>query len=237
MRSPDDDDEKAPDFSPSPTLYTHRHTWFSRYLTPPVRELLDAGPLARQILSKPRHARVCVLFTDIRGFTELSRTMIADDLINTVDAHIARQSYVVERYGGYVDNFTGDGLMAIFEGATMAESACRCALDVAAISAKAARDSLVATVPVGVGLHVGDVVMGNLGDENRCTYTALGDAVNIAARLCNQAEGRAAIASDTVRERMQTQRQTPNGLAFETLAQGSPAGVDQDLPVYRLKVA
>ena len=216
-------------YRPATPLYAYRQSWFSRYLAPPVRELLDAGPFAEHALRSPRHANACILFTDIRGFTELSRSIAPGVLIGTVDRCIGRQARAVERHGGYVDNFTGDGLMAIFEGPGMEENACRCALEIVwgASRQTPGRDEY--AVPIGAGLHSGDVVMGSVGCESRLTYTTIGETVNVAARLSGRATGRDVVISETVREALS------EGLAgrFSRLPGRSPSGVDPAMALYR----
>ncbi len=207
-------------------------TWFYRYLSPPIREVLDAGPAAEKMLRAPRHAEVCVLFTDIRGFTEMSRTIGVEVLTETVNFHIAEQAQSVEQFGGYVDNFTGDGLMALFEGWQKEERACQCALAIMDGAGQAPpTPSKARPVPLGVGLHAGHVVLASLGCETWRTYTAIGRTVNVAARLCDHAVRPAIITSEVVRE------QVPEAcsMAFDTLWGDAPRGVDQSLGLYQLR--
>jgi class 3 adenylate cyclase len=218
-------------FTRSMDLYAQRHSWFSRYLAPPVRDLLDAGPAAESALRAPRHSNACILFTDIRGFTELSRTISAAALMEAVDGHLGGQAESIERHGGYIDNFTGDGVMAVFEGGDMEENACQCALEVAEMAQNQPYQTHHDPVPVGVGLHVGEVVMGTLGCESRLTYTAIGETVNVAARLCDHAKGPAVLTTDSVRSRALSMA----GIAFDSCQANAPTGVDADLSLYWLR--
>ena len=207
-------------------------TWFYRYLVPPVREVLEAGPAGEKALRAPRHADVCVLFTDIRGFTELSRVIEPEVLSDTVNLHVAHQARSVDQYGGYVYNFTGDGLMALFEGERMEERACRCALDIMDTAQRPPAQRNARSVPLGVGLHAGHAVFASVGCESWRTYTAMGKTVNTAARLCDHARRPpGVIVSETVRRRSST----ATGLAFEPLGGALPQGVDSDLGLYRLR--
>lgn len=215
---------------PANTLYAASQDWFSPYLSRPVRELLDAGPQAQWLLRSPRNADVCILFTDIRGFTDLSRAIRSDTLFRTVDACIGRQIRIIEHYDGYVDNFTGDGLMAIFEGPQMADNACRCALEVVTRALPAVRYGETALAPIGAGLHRGDVAMGALGCESRRTYTAIGDTVNWAARLTGFARGQDVIISERLRGALTAE--IAERFAPVQTDQGR-ADVDAVAPVYR----
>lgn len=216
-------------YRPAPPLYAYRQSWFSRYLSPPVRELLDAGPFAEWALRSPRHANACILFTDMRGFTELSRSIAPGVLMGTVNRYIGYQARAVEHHGGYVDNFTGDGLMAIFEGRRMEEKACRCALEVVRRPGEGAVDEARDRVPIGAGLHSGEVVMGSVGSESHLTYTTIGETVNAAARLAGRANGCNVVITESIRSALS------EALArrFSRLRGASPGGVDPSMTLYR----
>jgi len=216
-----------------PVTYTdnQQQVWFSRYLTPPIRDLLDSGPAAKRALRRPRSAYACILFTDIRGFTELSRSIGPNALFGALDRHVGPQSELVTYYGGYVDNFTGDGVMAVFEGDGVEDNACRCAIEVAEMAESQARYGVDGHVPVGVGLHVGDVAMGSVGCQSRSTYTAVGQTVNVAARLCDRASGPEVLTTQTLRNAVKDE----SGMLFESYADDALPGVDDSLGLYRLR--
>lgn len=208
-----------------------RYAWFKPYLTPPVRELMDAGPwVAQNRLGSPRRARVCILFSDIRGYTALSRNIDPDALRDTANRYIARHAWAVERHGGYVDTFTGDGVMAVFEGEGMTEGACHCALEIVRMARQWQRAGRHGAAAVGVGLQVGDVVMGTLGCQSRMTYTAFGETVNTAARLCQHARGPDVITTQAVCDEIPQD----SVLRFDRLLGPGPADVDPALALYWL---
>jgi len=209
-------------------------TWFYRYLAAPIREVLEDGVAGEQRLKAHRHDDVCVLFTDMRGFTALSQTLDPNLLTRTVDSHADYQSQSVERFGGYVDNFFGDGLMAIFEGAGMEARACQCALEVMAQSRRPPESPDVRPVPIGIGIHAGSVVRGSFGSERWQTYTTIGAAVNIAARLCDHAAGTEIIASETVRQALSWPARDET-VVFEALGGEPPRDVDPGLALYRIR--
>lgn len=209
-----------------------RYAWFKPYLTPPVRELMDAGPsVARNRLGSPRRAHVCILFSDIRGYTALSRNIDPDALRRTANRYIARHAWAVERHGGYVDNFTGDGVMAVFEGEGMTEAACHCALEIVGMARQWQRAGRHGAAAVGVGLQVGDVVMGTLGCQSRMTYTAIGETVNTAARLCQHARGPDVITTQAVRDEIPEDSR----LRFDRLLSPGPEDLDPALTLYWLE--
>lgn len=153
--------------------------------------------IANQILAEPERLRlhgerrpIYVVFTDLEGFTKLSHAIEPEMVASLLNRYLDMLSDVVLRYGGTIDKFVGDAVVA-FWGAPVARP------DDADRAAKAAyamwqageefRNSVDPSLPpIGktrVGLHYGDAIVGNFGGEGRIQYTALGDSMNTAARL------------------------------------------------------
>jgi adenylate cyclase len=132
--------------------------------------------------------RAGIWFSDLRGFTELSSRLDAREVIAILNDVFECQVPAIEKHGGEVLKFIGDGLLAIFPitDTSTAETRCRGALaaaaetfaELAAVNARTARD-----LRIGLALHVGDVAYGNIGGASRLDFTAIGSAVNQAARL------------------------------------------------------
>jgi len=150
------------------------------------------------VLLEPREQTVCVLFSDVRGFTTLSQEMAPNALFRMLSRHLAMQVDCVYRCGGYVDKFGGDGIMAIFDGPDGATQACRCALEIMASTRHGRSHDGPPTLPLGIGLNAGSVLIGNIGSEEHLDYSAIGDTVNLAARLCGSARPMSIIVSETV---------------------------------------
>ena len=91
-------------------------------------------------------------------------------------------------YSGYIDKFAGDGLMAIFEGDEMVENACRCALSIMETTRRNQAVGDRSAFPLGIGIHVGEVLIGNIGSAEHLDYSVIGESVNMASRLCSYAE-------------------------------------------------
>jgi len=154
---------------------------FGQHVSPVVVEqLLDA-----ELESAKR--TVCVLFLDIRGFTAMTRTRSADETVTLLNDFFAEMIEIVDRNHGFINKFLGDGFLALF-GAALADAAA------AANALNAGRAMLLAvddwnrthpgrTLKVGIGIHIGEAVTGSIGSPRRKEYTAIGDTVNLAARL------------------------------------------------------
>lgn len=134
-----------------------------------------------------------IWFSDLRDFTRLAGTTEPGDLIRTLNELFECQVPAIERGGGEVLKFIGDGLLAIFpirDGGPGATEQCRASLRaadeaLAALRAVNARRAAVgrAAIAFGLALHVGDVAYGNIGGASRLDFTCIGPAVNLAARL------------------------------------------------------
>ncbi|MBP6185546.1 MAG: HAMP domain-containing protein [Saprospiraceae bacterium] len=129
-----------------------------------------------------------VLFSDIRGFTSYAESRDPAETITMLNAWLGFQSEAVHHFGGVIDKYVGDEILALFSGTDSAERAWSCASN---IQKKAALLALERneTLAVGIGIHFGPVVMGNVGAGDRLDYTVIGATVNLAARLCSAAKG------------------------------------------------
>jgi adenylate cyclase len=133
---------------------------------------------------------LAIMFTDIAGFTAACENMSAGEVAEFINHHFALVSACVEQEGGTIDKYIGDAVMA-FWGApgrveNPADSACRAAIAIqSAIATDNEQRAVVGLDPVRirVGIHMGRVVVGDIGAPNRINYTIVGDAVNAAQRL------------------------------------------------------
>ena len=167
----------------------------NRYLSPRTQRMVERYSDNGE-LPPPERVDVCVLFTDIRGFTQLSQSIDPEELFGLLSRQLATQVDLVYQYGGYVDKYAGDGIMAVFEGEGMAERSGRCALDI--IYHAAAGDRGHKLFAVGCGIHRGPAVIGNIGSPEHLDYSVIGESVNLAARLCGQADPMSVIVSESL---------------------------------------
>jgi len=129
-----------------------------------------------------------ILFSDMRGFTELAEAYEPHLVYSTINASLTFQAQAVMRHGGSVNKFLGDGLLACFSGEKRGEQSMRCLLELMMELPKREAESDKLPCRVGFGMHDGHVLLGLLGDETRKELTVIGDVVNTAARLCGVAQ-------------------------------------------------
>jgi adenylate cyclase len=133
---------------------------------------------------------VAILFADIRGFTSISEGKLPYDVVFLLNRYFRATGQAIEAAGGRLDKFIGDGVMAIFGLASEPRTACRQALDAARRMALALDDlndaisgDLDLPLRIGIGLHAGPAIVGEMGYERAAQITAIGDTVNTASRL------------------------------------------------------
>ena len=161
---------------------------FSKYLSPALLDELVKDP--SKLSLDPKRREMSFIFTDVAGFTTISESMDAAQLADVMNRYLDGMVKVIFAHGGTVDKFIGDAVFAIFnapkdmENHALKASACALALDAFATEFLGAE--LAAGRSFGltrIGIHTGFASVGNFGAQERFEYTALGDAVNTAARL------------------------------------------------------
>jgi class 3 adenylate cyclase len=171
--------------------------------------------IARELLSRPEAARlggekreVVILFSDIRGFTPLSETLSPEAIIHLVNRHFSRMIEVIGRHRGIIVDFLGDAILAFFDPLDgpldpLVPRAVKCAWEMQeAMAAVNAAEPQAPQLLMGIGLHAGEVVVGNIGSEYRAKYGIIGSAVNLTHRIQGQAQGGEVMVSDAVYRRL-----------------------------------
>jgi len=161
---------------------------FEHYLDPRQVKRLQDNP---ELLKLGGEKRYCTfLFTDVRGFTALSESVTPEEVTYIMNRALTAQQSAVSKFSGTVDKYIGDAMMAIF-GAPLdleghEDKAIECAKQIAInmeeLNVEFAAKGL-PPIQIGIGINSGEAIIGNMGSEQRFDYTAIGDAVNIAARL------------------------------------------------------
>ncbi|WP_338847193.1 adenylate/guanylate cyclase domain-containing protein [Massilia sp. W12] len=157
-----------------------------KVVSPQVAEEL----LSRRIELGGEEREMTLLFSDIRNFTSLAEGLAPSAILQMLNQYLSEMSQQIDQQQGVVDKYIGDAVMALF-GAPVAlqqhaQAAVQCALAMQAALPELNRNFAAAGWPqlhVGIGVHSGNVVAGNVGSESRMNYTVLGDNVNLAARL------------------------------------------------------
>lgn len=155
---------------------------FGQHVSPQVVERL----MAEGTTADSDIRRVAVMFVDFRSFTAGARERSPQEVVDRLDGAFAVLVEILDRHGGIVNKFLGDGFLALF-GAPLAAD------DAAQRAVAAAREMLIANerinavnswpLRMGIGIHVGEVVAGSIGSPRRKEYTVIGDTVNFAARI------------------------------------------------------
>ena len=161
---------------------------FSGYVGPQVLRAIESGQLKPDLGGESR--MVCVLHAGIHGLTDSGVVLPADQLVQRVNRCFTAVSPAIQEAGGMIDKYFGDGLIAIFGAPYELDDPVRRALEAAQemlLRVQALNRELMAEgikpLLIGIGLHLGDVVVGHLGTADRHAYTAVGIAVDTAAAI------------------------------------------------------
>jgi adenylate cyclase len=206
---------------------------FGRYVSPQVANqilsLADAGNL--QLGGEQREATI--MFADIRGFTKMSESMTPKEIVNMLNAHLGVAIDRVLANGGMVNKFAGDNIMAVWNAPQPQEEharlACKAACEIQhGLAELQEKDPSLPKAQFGIGINTGLVVAGNVGSSGRTEYTVIGDAVNLASRICS------ATPATEVWIGPETYLQTKEQAECITLELQSFKGKAEQVQVYRL---
>ena len=157
-------------------------------LLPPFAAAADGR--RRVDFAQGSEREIAILFADIRGFTALSEGRLPYDVVFVLNRYFAAMGRAIDTAGGRVDKFIGDGVMALFGVGSGAAAGCREALSAARLMSErlgelnlSLQGELDRPLRIGIGIHCGPVIVGEMGYGNAAAITAIGDAVNTASRL------------------------------------------------------
>jgi adenylate cyclase len=212
------------------TARDHVTNLFGQHVSPQVVERLMTEGASTQ--SDIR--RIAVMFVDFRSFTASARSRSPQEVVERLDGAFAVLVDILDRHGGIVNKFLGDGFLALF-GAPFD------AADAAHRAVAAAREMLTAMarindvsdwkLRIGIGIHFGEVVAGNIGSPRRKEYTVIGDTVNFASRLeaLNKEFGSQLLISAAVRDAL-----GEDGADAVSLGEVPIRGYEQPMAVWQL---
>ncbi|GHV68049.1 hypothetical protein AGMMS49928_06540 [Spirochaetia bacterium] len=169
-------------------LQKNTRTAFARYVPADVMDELIGT--SSKLAYQSENRNVAVLFTDIRNFTNISEHSEAQEVVEFLNAYFAKMGEIIISEGGHIDKFIGDAIMAVFgafhtTGNAPAESIRAAVKMLAALSTVDTAGITLSEggLKIGIGIHCGECVMGNIGFQNKMDYTIIGDNVNLASRL------------------------------------------------------
>ena len=201
---------------------------FGQHVSPSVVDRLLEGGVAAEGEAR----NVCVMFLDIRDFTAFARERSATEVVEFLNRTFAFMIDAVDRNHGIVNKFLGDGFMAIFgaplEDPSASRNAAAAAREILAeIDRRAAADQNEAWLRVGIGLHEGSAVTGNIGSPQRKEFTVIGDIVNLAARIeqLNKEFGSRLLVSDAVGAALGTELGSAERLSANVRGYNEPISV------------
>lgn len=161
---------------------------FGRYMTDEVVATLIDSPENLELGGERR--RVTIMMSDLRGFTPMCERLTPEQTVRTLNVYLGEMAEVISRHGGWINEFIGDAILAVFGAPVPAPRAAwravRCAIEMQLAMDKV-NDQLAAEglprVQMGIGLHTGEVVVGNVGSERRAKFGLVGSAVNLTSRI------------------------------------------------------
>ncbi len=157
---------------------------FTRFVPREFLEHLGRDDFSQVGLGDSVQKSFTVLFNDIRNFTGLSEQMSVDDNFRFLNAYMGRMGPIIHRHGGFVDKFIGDAILALFPESV--DDGVRAAVEMSrtlTVYNRHRQQSGYGTIAMGVGLHVGNLMLGTVGSHTRLDTTVIGDTVNLASRL------------------------------------------------------
>ncbi|NUN69051.1 MAG: HAMP domain-containing protein [Bacteroidetes bacterium] len=168
-----------------------------------------------------------VFFSDVRGFTAFSETVEPERVVAMLNGILSRQAAIVKKYGGDIDKYVGDELVAVFQGEQMVKHAVQCAVEIQQMMCSLP-EATADGIAIGIGINTGEMVMGAMGSEERMDFTVIGDAVNLGARLCSAAGRGQVIVSEYSAKYLKKEK----GIALKKLKALSVKGKAKPIAVY-----
>lgn len=187
----DDDEDLSKEVINRANEAQRLHQTFQKFVPRQFVDHFAKGGAENLGLGYANEDEVAVMFCDIRGFTGLSENMTPQQLMNFLNAYFLRMNAPIHDNNGFIDKFIGDAIMALFDHPAgtphdKAGDAVRAALDLQKalkLYNKHRANSGYSKINSGVGIHLGPVVLGTVGSDDRMDTTVLGDTVNIAQRI------------------------------------------------------
>ncbi len=212
---------------------TERRVFLTRFLSPALVDEVQSDRVDLQQHGELR--RVAVMFADLRSFSRTAEELGPEDTVRMLNEHFEHMVDEVFRFGGVLDKFLGDALMAIWGAPVQRDDdalrALRCALSMQGRIAKLGdvrRNDDLPAQRIGIGVHIGEAVVGGIGAPMRLDYTAIGPCVNLASRLCDLAGPGEVLTS------LETVEPLSERLSFQRVSQVKVKGFSEPVAVCRV---
>ncbi len=206
---------------------------FGRYLNSEVVANLLEKPGALK-LGGDRKA-ITILSSDLRGFTALAERLSPEEVVQILNLYLKHMSEVISSYHGTIDKFMGDGILVLFGAPTPrvddAERAVACAVAMQLAMVPVNQKMMQwghQPLEMGIGINTGDVVVGNIGSEQRADYSAVGSQVNLTYRIESYTTGGQILISASTLQSVETI------VRIDGQQQVKPKGVAQDIIIYQV---
>lgn len=202
---------------------------FGKYVGPQILDLIMENPEDTWLQGQTNEATI--LFADIRGFTTYSESKAPKVIVDELNQFFEIANKAILEHDGYIDKFIGDGVMAVFGVPVYQEDHIKNAVAAAFEMQKAFRNAdangNVLLSSIGIGIHTGMVVSGNIGSPVKMEYTVIGDSVNVASRISEIASPGEIIISSNIYE------QVPDLIEVQTLRPHKIKGRSKPIKTYR----
>jgi adenylate cyclase len=210
----------------------HIRNSFGRYVDPEFARILMDHPEAGQLGGKRREA--VMLMSDIRGFTNLSETLGPELIVTILNRYFSHMIEIIREHQGIIVDFYGDAILVFFDPLDEPTSdtihrAIQCAFEMQAAMPQVNRELGKQDLPdlsMGIGIHAGQVVVGNIGSSTRAKYGVVGSAVNITSRIQEQAEKGQVLVSDAVLDKVKDKIKVMTSVSKDL------KGVDQPMTLH-----
>jgi adenylate cyclase len=206
---------------------------FGRYITDDVVNTLLASPAGLQLGGEKR--KITILISDVRGFSSLCERLTPEQVVTILNIYLGAMAEVIERYRGSINEFIGDAILAVFGAPIAAEDNAERAV-ACALAMQLAMDEVNATLTaqglpaleMGIGVHSGEVVVGNIGSQKRAKYGVVGSHVNMASRIETYTVGGQLLISESTAAELGDRLRTRQ--SFQVL----PKGAREALTIYEV---
>ena len=203
---------------------------FGKYLGSEITAMILADP--EKTWLKGSRNEASVLFIDVRQFTPIAADRSPEQVVEWLNEFLEAATAVIIEYGGYVDKFIGDAILAVFGVPIFRKDhthrAARCAVALQKELCRKKKNGNPLMGSAGISLHTGDVVAGNIGSPDKIEYTVIGDTVNIASRLNALAGPGQVVISKAVKKRL------PPGVEVVSLGKHKIKGKTDPIEVYEI---